>query len=96
MNNLGLTEEQVQDLMYEMDANDEGDNCICEFISKKFVSNDAEKSHVDYKIVVKQISTGKFFKAVLGESPWYMQSEHNASQTWTEVKPKETKTVEYE
>ena len=96
MNNLGLTQEQVTGLLYEESVHDKNDNEIFDFVSKKFVSNDTEKSHVDYKITIKEVATGKYWQAVLGESPWYLQDKHNAEQTWVEVKPKEIKTINYE
>lgn len=96
MNNLGLTEEQVNDLLYENSVLDENEEESFQFISKKFYRNDTEKSHVDYTVVIKDCKSGKFYKAILGESPWYLQEESNANQEWTEVKPKRRVKTDYE
>jgi len=69
---------------------DDWDTCKCVYREKKYY--DSEKGFIDYEIVVKRNSDGKFFKFT------YTQFGHNGDdileQTAHEVEEKE-KTVKY-
>jgi hypothetical protein len=69
---------------------------LYETVSEKQVEFDQEKSSVTLKYVIKDVETGKCYSAHLGKSPWYMQEEFNAKQTWKEVKPKKIEIIDYE
>lgn len=86
MNNLNLTEEQVEILLDEESSiRDENKNILFEFISKEYSRHDIEKSSVSFNITIRDVKTNKKYIAELSESPWYMQSEANAEQTWEEI-----------
>lgn len=98
MNNLGLAEEEVSELFYgnNIFKDKECEKLKYKFVKKTFVYADSEKSAVDYLVTIQEVSTGDYFQARLGESPWYMQNEHNANQIWRKVNPKTKQEVEYE
>lgn len=87
MNNLGLTEEQVSELLHENDIwDEEEENIIYKFIDKKYTGHYTEKGRVDFIVTIENVETKKRYKAELSESPWYRQHEFNSEQTWEEIK----------
>lgn len=92
-----FTEEQISSIMYDNGIYDEetGNETIYEIVSQETVSFDQEKNHLSVEYVIHEIATGKYFKATLGQSPWYLQSEYNAKEIWEEVTPKKITTVTY-
>jgi hypothetical protein len=92
---LKFTSGQISEIMYEGGITDKkGENDLFTTISKTVVDRDQEKNSVELDVVIKEIATGKYYKATLGKSPWWKQDQHNAEQPWVEVKPKKvTKTI---
>lgn len=90
-----FTSDEILAIMYEGGIYDEeGENEVYTTVQEDIISKDTEKGSVEIEYVIQEVATGKFFKAILGESPWYKQQEHNAAQPWNEVKAKKTtKTV---
>lgn len=92
---LKFTRDEVSSIMYEDGISDEEGNEIYITVEEDIVSSDTEKGSIEIEYVIKEVATGKFYKATLGKSPWYKQGEHNAKQTWTEVKAKKTTKITY-
>jgi hypothetical protein len=95
MNNLGLTIEQVSDLFYEEDvyADSERKELLFEFIDKKPIDFDTEKSSATYLVTILDAKSGIKYQATLAQSQWYKQSEANAEENWevvTPLKPRRT------
>lgn len=92
-----FTEEQVSSIIAFNGIFDEetGNEALYEIVSEETVSFDQEKNHLSVEYVILENATGKYFKATLGQSPWYLQSEYNAKEVWKEVTPKETTTITY-
>lgn len=85
MNNLNLTEEQVNDLLYENNVYNENDEILFAFIEKKYRSHDREKSIVSFLVTIRDVKTGIKYRAELSESSWYLQEEYNAKKTWEKI-----------
>lgn len=89
-----FTEEEIGEIMYCGGVSDEEGNSIFITIEKECVDNDTEKNSAKFNVIIQEVSTGRFFETELGQSQWYKQGEHNASQEWFEVFPKTiTKTI---
>jgi len=90
-----FTEDQIEELIcYGYVNTDDDEETLYEVVHEETVSFDKEKSSADIEYVVKELSTGKFYKATLLNSQWYGQNEYNARQEWKEVFPhKETITT---
>ena len=86
-----FTEEELHQLIYEDD-----ETTGYAVVSQRTTSTDREKNSSDVEYVIEEITTGKFFKAILIDSVWVGQDEYNASQTWKEVKRKQKITYYYE
>ena len=100
MNNLNLSEEQVMHAMLGDDVyGDPGtpdeDDVLFERVAEKVMSIDLEKASIHKDVIIKEVATGKFFRAQLGESLWHGQNEHNHQQQWREVEPTEVTITEY-
>jgi len=95
MNNLGLTQEQVSELLCGLDVyKDENDEKpLFEFVDKKPISFDVEKSSGTYKVIIEETATGIKYFAMLGESQWYMQNEANADVEWQMVSARKSKST---
>lgn len=96
-----FTERQIEEIMYDGATYIGGDRDdpnaeVYTTMEKKIISNDSEKNSVERRFVIKEKSTGKFFSAVLGESPWYQQMKYNAKQPWKEVFAKKVTITKYE
>jgi hypothetical protein len=97
-NNLGLSEEQVSEILYGSDVytEDDQETLLFEHISDRIVDSDQEKGSTTHEIVIKGVATGKYFKSQLRRSPWIHQDEENARAKWIEVLPKQKTITEYE
>ena len=95
-NNIGLTEEQVDDILNEEHIYDNNDVLLYEVCNMEQISFDRGKGSVTYKVVIKEISTNKYYQALLKQSEWYLQSEYNHKEDWIEVTPKITKKTIYQ
>jgi hypothetical protein len=82
-----FTLEQTKEILYEDGIYTENGDPVFTVVSEEIVGTDQDKNHIDKEVVVKEHSTGKFYKAVIGESPWYKQMEHNSTKEWIEVRP---------
>ena len=89
-NNIGLTEEQVDDILNEENIYDNNDVLLYEVCNMEQISFDRGKGSVTYKVVIKEISTNKYYQALL------KQSEYNHKEDWIEVTPKITKKTIYQ
>lgn len=83
-----LTKDQVEEIMCEECIKDEDGNLLFELLQMKIVSFDQEKCSVDKEFIIEEIKTGKTYKGILGESPWYLQDEYNANVEWIEITKK--------
>tara|TARA_R110000796_G_scaffold159388_3_gene276189 strand:- start:13326 stop:13658 length:333 start_codon:yes stop_codon:yes gene_type:complete len=63
-------------------------------VAEEVVDTDMEKNSIDIEYVLEEHSTGKFFRGVLGKSPWNRQDEYNAKVVWKEVERTE-RTIYY-
>lgn len=87
-----LTQEQASQILYGDELWDDKDDIILyKKISEKLSNFDSEKSSVDKTITIREVKTGKKYRATLCDSSWYMQNEHNAKIEWEEVIPKKRK-----
>lgn len=90
-----FTEEQLSCIRYGS-CDCENQDCGFELISDEIIDKDTEKGSVDIELVVLDSKTGKYYKGVIRDSPWYKQEEWNAEQEFDEVKPKIVKKTTYE
>lgn len=81
-NGLKFTESEIGFIMHEGGVWGGDDEIIFETVSEKIIDFDTEKSSANVKYTIKEVATGKKYTAVLGQSPWYLQGEHNAKQIW--------------
>lgn len=100
-NNLGLCGEQIYNAIIGEDiygdpGTPEEDKILFEWVDDRILSSDQEKSSTTRQVVIKEVATGKYYKATLGESPWRGQEEANEKEEWKEVFPKETVIITYE
>ncbi len=91
-----FTEEQIRSIMYEEGIYDTKNEIkLYTIVSEKIIDSDQSKNSTQHEYVIKEISSGKYFKAVLGDSPWIKQDMVNAKQIWHEVKPTTRTIIEY-
>ena len=91
-----FTEEDVCELTsrYGGTYNEDGDE-IFSVVKHKITDVDQEKSSSQIEVAIKENASGRFFKATLGESPWWKQGQVNAGQKWSEVFKKTKKVVTF-
>lgn len=90
-NNIGLTEEDVSTLLYDTSIYDADDNEIWIRTSNRILGVDHEKNSSEHSVTIQNVATGKKYKAVLGQSQWWKQSEENFKVEWEEVIPRKKK-----
>lgn len=91
-----FTEEEIYQLTNEGGILDEKGNEKYNLVHQKIIAVDREKNSTDVEYIIEEVSTGKFYRAVLLDSVWIGQDEYNASQTWEEVKRKKRTSYDYE
>ncbi len=89
MSDLKFTIEDINSIIYGEGVYTEEGEELYEVISNEIIDSDQEKSSITKKCVIKEVKTGKFYKAELGVSPWYGQDDYNMKEPWYEVLPKQ-------
>ena len=90
-----FTEEQISNLPSSGKIRDDNGEILFIVVDQKIESFDKGKSAADVVYIIKELSTGKFYKATLMDSEWHGQDEYNANQSWTEVYPYEETVTSY-
>ena len=93
--NRKFTREEISSIQYDGGVYDDDGEFVFEVVHEKVVDTDMEKSSVDVEFVIKELSTGKYYKAVLLDSQWIGQDAHNIALPWVEVVQKPITTFEY-
>lgn len=80
-----FTEQELNDIMYEEGVYTDDNETVFEVVSEKIISFDKEKNTVYREFIIKEIATGKFYKAELIDSPWIGMDDYNLNVEWVEV-----------
>ncbi len=88
-----LTDEQVKELTWDNACYESKDseNLIFEVVNRVFSYYNLEKSYVDFDVIIKEISTGNFYKATLMKNYYH----DNENIVWKRVYPHEVTTTIY-
>ena len=82
-----FSKEQANSILYDEGIYDDNGDTLYSVVESNVTYTDQEKNRVEYSIVIKEESTGKFFSGCLADSPWWKQAEANAEEVWERVIP---------
>ena len=85
MNNLNLTEDDVNYLLHGDDIYNNENVLTFKLLEKKYLDHDIDKNYVEFNVKIVDVKTNIEYETILRSSNWSGQSEENFRQTWNIV-----------